>query len=209
LDFIKSQGTVSIAERLLASQVGICLAKLFFGIAVFTSYYDAISTYTIFRRFFGFSVCTQSVGVLGRGISPPQGRYLHAEQHKHRINVHRHPCLEWDSNPRSQCSSERRQLMHLTARPLCGIIIWTSFLPSFSPTLQFRVTFSLLNNLPPFFSIPRLTAWFLNNLVLWREVVSLIPNPQTGGPGYPSSSGSYPLTCPAWVTLPVTTLPPA
>jgi hypothetical protein len=22
----------------------------------------------------------------------------------HRINTHRHPCLQWDSNPRSQCS---------------------------------------------------------------------------------------------------------
>jgi hypothetical protein len=26
-------------------------------------------------------------------------------------NKRRHPCLEWDSNPRSQCSSGRRQLM--------------------------------------------------------------------------------------------------
>jgi hypothetical protein len=31
---------------------------------------------------------TQSVGLLGRGISPSQGRYLHTEQHKHRINAH-------------------------------------------------------------------------------------------------------------------------
>jgi hypothetical protein len=42
----------------------------------------------------------QSVRLLGRGISLSQGRYLHTEQHKHRINVHRHPCLEWCSNPR-------------------------------------------------------------------------------------------------------------
>jgi hypothetical protein len=27
-----------------------------------------------------------------------------------------------------------------------------------------------------------------------------MPNPQPGGPGYSSSSGSYPLICPAWVT---------
>jgi hypothetical protein len=32
----------------------------------------------------------------------------------HRMNTHRHPCLEWDSNPRSQHSSQRRQ----TVRPL-------------------------------------------------------------------------------------------
>jgi hypothetical protein len=31
---------------------------------------------------------TQSVGHLGRGISPSQGRYLRRGQHKHRINAH-------------------------------------------------------------------------------------------------------------------------
>jgi hypothetical protein len=41
-------------------------------------------------------------------ISPSQGRYLHSEQHKHRINAHRHPYLEWDSNPQPQCLSGRR-----------------------------------------------------------------------------------------------------
>jgi hypothetical protein len=25
--------------------------------------------------------------------------YLHTGQHTHRINTHRHPCLEWDLNP--------------------------------------------------------------------------------------------------------------
>jgi hypothetical protein len=49
-----------------------------------------------------FSIYTQSVELLGRGISPSQGRYLHTEQHKHRINEHGYPCLEWDSNPRPQ-----------------------------------------------------------------------------------------------------------
>jgi hypothetical protein len=32
-------------------------------------------------------------------------------QHKHRINVYKYPCLEWDSNPRSQCSTGRRRFM--------------------------------------------------------------------------------------------------
>jgi hypothetical protein len=41
------------------------------------------------------------------GVSPSQGRHLH----KHRINADKHLCLEWDSNPRSQCSSEPRQFM--------------------------------------------------------------------------------------------------
>jgi hypothetical protein len=32
-------------------------------------------------RFFSFLIYTQPVGLLGRGISPSQGRYLHIEQH--------------------------------------------------------------------------------------------------------------------------------
>jgi hypothetical protein len=39
---------------------------------------------------------TQSVGLLGRGISPSQGLYLHIGQHKHTINKKGHPCLKWD-----------------------------------------------------------------------------------------------------------------
>jgi hypothetical protein len=31
---------------------------------------------------------TRTVGLLGRVIRPPQGRYLHTGQHKHRINAH-------------------------------------------------------------------------------------------------------------------------
>jgi hypothetical protein len=31
---------------------------------------------------------TQTVGLIGQWISPSQGRYLHTEQHKHRINAH-------------------------------------------------------------------------------------------------------------------------
>jgi hypothetical protein len=55
---------------------------------------------------------TQSVGLLGQVISPLQGRYLHTEQHTHRKNAHnRHSCLEWDSNSRSQRSSNRRHFM--------------------------------------------------------------------------------------------------
>jgi hypothetical protein len=55
----------------------------------------------------------QSVGLLGLGIGLSQGRYLTQTQNKHR-----HPCLERDSNPRSQCSSGRRHFMSQTVRPL-------------------------------------------------------------------------------------------
>jgi hypothetical protein len=46
---------------------------------------------------FSFLILRQLVGLVGRGISPSQGRYLH----KHRIDTDKHPCLEWDPNPRS------------------------------------------------------------------------------------------------------------
>jgi hypothetical protein len=48
---------------------------------------------------FSFLIYSQSVGLLGRVISPSQGLYLHTEQRKHRINAYSHRCLEWDSNP--------------------------------------------------------------------------------------------------------------
>jgi hypothetical protein len=32
----------------------------------------------------------------------------YTQHNTNRINAHRHPCLEWDSNPWSQCSSGRR-----------------------------------------------------------------------------------------------------
>jgi hypothetical protein len=35
----------------------------------------------------------------------------------HRINAHRHPCLEWDSNQRSQYLRRRRRFVPQTARP--------------------------------------------------------------------------------------------
>jgi hypothetical protein len=54
---------------------------------------------------FNFLILWYSVGPLGWGISPSQGRYLY----KHRINTDTHPCLEWDSNPRSLRLSGRRQ----------------------------------------------------------------------------------------------------
>jgi hypothetical protein len=61
--------------------------------------------------FQSLNIFTQPVGLLGRGISPLQGGNLGTGQNKHRINAHKHPCLKWDSNPRSQCLSGRRQFM--------------------------------------------------------------------------------------------------
>jgi hypothetical protein len=66
-------------------------------------------------HFFSFLNFLQSVGVLGQGIIPSQGCYLHTEQHKHGINAHRHPCLKWNSNPQSQCF-EAAKAVHALGR---------------------------------------------------------------------------------------------
>jgi hypothetical protein len=75
-------------------------------------------------RFFNFLIDTQFVGLLGRGISPSQGSYLHTEQNKHRINAHRLLWLEWDSNLSSQGSSGQRRFMPWTGRPLWSAHSW-------------------------------------------------------------------------------------
>jgi hypothetical protein len=82
-----------------------------------TLHYTSMSLYgstALCRSLDAFSVSRpyiQSEGLLGRGISPSQDRYLHIGQHKHRVNAHRHPCFKYDSNPRSQRLSGRRQFM--------------------------------------------------------------------------------------------------
>jgi hypothetical protein len=57
-------------------------------------------------RFFSFLI-TYIIGRTPWTGDQPVARPLPT----HRINVHRHPCLEWDSNPRFQCSRGRRWFM--------------------------------------------------------------------------------------------------
>jgi hypothetical protein len=61
--------------------------------------------------FFSFLISTESVGLLGRRISPSQGCYLNTGQCKrqNKRTQYRHACFEWDSNPRSQCLRGRSQ----------------------------------------------------------------------------------------------------
>jgi hypothetical protein len=40
----------------------------------------------------------------------------YAHRTSERINAYKHPCLEWDSNQRSQCLNGRREFMPQTAR---------------------------------------------------------------------------------------------
>jgi hypothetical protein len=71
-------------------------------------------------RFFSSFLILYAVGRTPWTGDQPAARPLptHTTTQTNRINAHRHSCLEWDSNPRSSCSSERRQFMPQTARPL-------------------------------------------------------------------------------------------
>jgi hypothetical protein len=52
----------------------------------------------------------QSVGLVGQVISLSQGLYLYTNTEKtHTCTNTKHPCPEWDSNPRSRLQSDRRQ----------------------------------------------------------------------------------------------------
>jgi hypothetical protein len=69
-------------------------------------------------RFFSFLILYTGGRTPWTGDRPVARRYLHTEQHKHNINAQRNQCLEWDSNPRSQCSSRRKQFIPYTAGSL-------------------------------------------------------------------------------------------
>jgi hypothetical protein len=69
-------------------------------LSIYLSIYGCTVLLLDLGRFSSFFIYTQSAGLLA-------SRHIHTGQHKNRINAH--PCLEWDSNPRSQSSSERRQ----------------------------------------------------------------------------------------------------
>jgi hypothetical protein len=45
-------------------------------------------------------------------------------KHKHRINADRHQCLDWYTNPRSQCLRGRKHFMPYTTRPVWSVIIY-------------------------------------------------------------------------------------
>jgi hypothetical protein len=127
---------------------------------------------------------------------------------------------------------ELKYLLKRVLSPGMYLHVLPSFLPSFPSALQLRMRFSFLSIslhssllfiFPSFhFHFTEIIMYILQPFAdvdfcsirlvseqfrFYSEVVSLTPNPKPGEPGYPSSSGSYPLTCPAWVALPVATLP--
>jgi hypothetical protein len=58
-----------------------CLCDCYYYYCSFTAFCWALAAFSVSWSY------KQSVGLLGRGISPSQGLYLHREQHKHRINA--------------------------------------------------------------------------------------------------------------------------
>jgi hypothetical protein len=64
-------------------------------------------------RFFSYFI-PYTVGIIPWTRDQPVARPLpthRTTQTQNKRTQYRHPCLEWDSNPRSQRSSERRQFM--------------------------------------------------------------------------------------------------
>jgi hypothetical protein len=57
------------------------------SVAIYLSIYGSRTLCWGLAAFSAFRSFTQSIGLLGRGIRPSQGRYLHIGQHKHRINA--------------------------------------------------------------------------------------------------------------------------
>jgi hypothetical protein len=57
----------------------------------------------------------------------------------HRINAHRHPCLEWDYNQGSQCLKGRIRFVSLTARPLWSALVTPKVFTLLSVWLIYRI----------------------------------------------------------------------
>jgi hypothetical protein len=110
----------------------ICLLSIYLSIylsrPIYLSIYGSTVLLLDLGRFFSFLI------IFTVGTTPWTGdqslvRPLpYTEQYKHRINAHRHLCLKWDSNPRSQYLSERRQvtfrkteLSTINTKPICTL----------------------------------------------------------------------------------------
>jgi hypothetical protein len=65
---------------------------LFIYLSTYLSIYSSTALVDL-SHFFSFLICTLSIGLLGRGIFPSQGLYVHTGQHKHKIKAHRHRLL--------------------------------------------------------------------------------------------------------------------
>jgi hypothetical protein len=73
----------------LSIYLSVCLSvSLSVCLFVCLSVYVSRALCWTLAEFFSFLIFTQSVGLLGRGISPSQGRYLHIGQHRINADIH-------------------------------------------------------------------------------------------------------------------------
>jgi hypothetical protein len=73
------------------------------------------------------------------GDQPCNKATTNTGQHKRRRNADRHPCLEWDSNPWSQCLSGRKHFMPYIVLPLWLAYIFLYYLTTFSVFRNIRL----------------------------------------------------------------------
>jgi hypothetical protein len=97
----------SPAQKKQKKNMDICVHQTAFEpvIAILSLYvYDCTVLLLDLGRSFTFLIL-YTVGRTPWTGDQPVARPLRTERHKHRINAHSHPCLDWDWNLRSQCSS--------------------------------------------------------------------------------------------------------
>jgi hypothetical protein len=118
--------------------------------------------------FFGFLVFYTVGRTPWKGDQPVARPLPTQKQHKHRINTHRHPCLKWDSKPRSQYMSGGRQFMSQTARPL-----WSAISASFEPKMQI-LDITVLWDVTPYNPIDRYQRF--RNSTFLRNAGNALPD---------------------------------
>jgi hypothetical protein len=84
----------------------------------------------------------QSVGLLGRVISSSQDLYLYTNTEKRTHNTNtKHPCQEWDSNPRFRRPRERRQfLVYNTQQYWTALLSFLDMLRTPIPTFPLKIS---------------------------------------------------------------------
>jgi hypothetical protein len=78
-----------------------------------------------------------------QSVARPQPTHR-TTQNRIKAHTHRHPCFEWDSNPRTQRSSERRQFIPHTARPLWSALVTTPYIDTLRLARYTKVTYTRL-----------------------------------------------------------------
>jgi hypothetical protein len=91
-----------------ATVMSVCLS-IYLSVCLCLSIYLSIygsTALVVLGHLFSFLILYTVGRTPCTGISPSQSGYLHPEQGNQK-KTHRHPCLEWDSNPRFQFTTVR------------------------------------------------------------------------------------------------------